>query len=61
MKSENRQRLEYLYGPEIIVTCCREWKTHFGDGKFGRCGICNTNPIITSLSWDPSDESIKDD
>lgn len=61
MKSKNRQELEYTYGPEIVVSCCRKWKTHYGDGRFGRCGNCNKNPVLTDLTWEQLDEGISDD
>lgn len=53
MKSNNRIRLERQYGLEIVVKCCREWKTHYGDGKFGKCGICHERPVmIAGKKWE---------
>lgn len=53
MKSEERKNLEQRFGMEVVVLCCREWKTHYGDGKFGRCGICHKQPkLILGKKWD---------
>ena len=53
MFTEKRKDLERLYGPEVVVQCCREWKTHYGNGTFGVCGICRQKPkIITEKKWD---------
>jgi hypothetical protein len=50
---EKRKILEYRYGMEVVVLCCREWKTHYGNGSFGKCGICNKNPrMIAGKKWD---------
>lgn len=51
--SEGRIRLIMENGPEIVIKCCREWKTHFGDGRWGRCGICKQVPkLIEGKKWD---------
>jgi hypothetical protein len=51
--NSGRKSLEQRYGMEIVVLCCREWKTHYGDGKFGRCGICHKQPkLILGKKWD---------
>lgn len=51
--NENRKRLELLYGPEVVVQCCREWKTHYGNGQIGSCGICRKIPqLIIGKKWD---------
>ena len=53
MKSEQRRILENRYGMEVVVLCCREWKTHYGNGYFGKCGICNQQPkIMSGKKWD---------
>ena len=50
--SEGRKRLIRDYGPEIIVKCCREWKTHWGTGTWGRCGICQQVPtLVKGKKW----------
>jgi len=50
---EKRKILEYRYGMEVVVLCCREWKTHYGNGSFGKCGICNKNPqLIAGKKWE---------
>lgn len=51
--NDGRKRLERLYGMEVVVLCCREWKTHYGDGHFGKCGICNQSPkLVAGKKWD---------
>jgi hypothetical protein len=53
--SDGRKKLEQRYGMEIVVLCCREWKTHYGNGHFGKCGICNQPPrLIAGKKWDES-------
>lgn len=53
MSDEGRKRLIREFGDEVVVECCREWKTHYGDGKFGKCGICHKNPTIKiGKTWD---------
>ena len=53
--SDNRKKLIFEYGPEIVIKCCREWKTHFGNGKWGRCGICREVPVlIKGNAWEES-------
>lgn len=50
---DNRDKLISEYGPEIVVKCCREWKTHLGNGRFGRCGICKQEPkLIVGKKWE---------
>lgn len=51
--TKGRIELIARYGSEVVVKCCREWKTHFGDGKFGRCGICKQTPeIVKGKKWE---------
>jgi hypothetical protein len=53
MKSQGRIILENRYGLEVVLLCCREWKTHFGNGYYGRCGICHEIPkLIAGKKWD---------
>ena len=53
MKSEQRRILENRYGMEVVVLCCREWKTHYGNGYFGKCGICHESPkLLSGKKWD---------
>ena len=53
MKSEQRRILENRYGMEVVVLCCREWKTHYGNGHFGKCGICHESPkLMSGKKWD---------
>ena len=55
MKSEGRILLENRYGMEVVVKCCREWKMHYGNGYFGKCGICNeVTKLIAGRKWDES-------
>ena len=50
--SEGRKKLIQEYGPEIVIKCCREWKTHLGNGTWGRCGICKQIPAyIKGKTW----------
>ena len=56
--NDGRKKLEQRYGLEVVVLCCREWKTHYGNGHFGRCGICHESPkIILGRKWDGKSES----
>jgi len=51
--NDGRKRLEKLYGMEVVVLCCREWKTHYGNGHFGKCGICNQQPkLMPGKKWE---------
>jgi hypothetical protein len=51
--SNRRKELESLYGLEVVVLCCREWKTHYGNGQIGRCGMCHRIPqVIQRKKWD---------
>lgn len=51
--TKGRIELMAKYGYEVVVKCCREWKTHFGDGRFGRCGICKQTPeLVKGKKWD---------
>jgi hypothetical protein len=46
-----RKELISQYGPEITIKCCRDWKTHFFNGRWGLCGICLKIPMLKSWSW----------
>lgn len=61
MTTENRIILQSLYGPEVVVQCCTMWKTHYGDGRFGKCGRCNKQPILTNLKWDELNKELDND
>lgn len=51
--SDNRKRLIQEFGPEVVIKCCREWKTHLGNGRFGVCGICHQKPqLVMGKKWD---------
>ncbi len=51
--SDERKRLVQQYGPEIVIECCREWKTHWGNGAWGKCGICRDVPrLVKGKTWD---------
>lgn len=51
--NDGRKKLEQLYGMEVVVLCCREWKTHYGNGHFGKCGICHEQPkLMSGKKWD---------
>jgi hypothetical protein len=41
--------MKYTIDDYLIVEakCCRKWPVAFG-APMGRCGICNTKPIITN-------------
>ena len=49
---KERKNLIQQWGPEIVIKCCRYWKLHYGDGRWGNCGICRTHPKLTNLAWD---------
>ena len=44
--SQRRKELAQQYGPEITIKCCQEWKTHYGNGNWPRCGRCNEVPVF---------------
>jgi len=51
--SDGRKKLIDQYGPEIVIKCCREWKTHWGNGGWGRCGICRQVPqLVKGKTWE---------
>lgn len=51
--SEGRKKLIQEYGPEIVIKCCREWKTHLGNGIWGKCGICKQVPkLVEGKKWE---------
>ena len=51
--TESRKQLVQKYGPEIVIKCCREWKTHWGNGRWGKCGICNQIPeLMKGKKWE---------
>ncbi len=52
MKTEARIDLINYWGREIVVKCCRYWKLHFADGRWGNCGICKQRPQLTNFTWD---------
>lgn len=57
---EGRKRLTQSWGIEVIVKCCREWKTHYGNGKFGVCGICHNTPKVVHFgNWDDYNKTDK--
>jgi hypothetical protein len=56
----NRKKMIDLWGPEIVVHCCRYWKMHFTDGNFGRCGICRRQPNYTRLKWNEVEQLNRD-
>jgi len=60
MTDSSRKKMTDLWGPEVVVYCCRYWKMHYTDGNFGRCGICRRKPNYTHLKWDQAEELNKD-
>ena len=52
---ENRRNMILQWGQEVVVKCCRYWKLHYADGKWGVCGICHERPKYVSLTWDELD------
>lgn len=55
MISDSRKALIQEWGYEIVVQCCRYWKLHITDGKWGNCGICHKRPQLVQLTWDQLD------
>lgn len=54
--TDARKNLIQIWGPEIVVKCCRYWKLHYGDGRWGSCGICRKRPEQVNLTWDETDD-----
>ena len=52
-KMNNRESLVEKWGQEVVLRCCRYWKSHYGNGGWGTCGICRRVPLLfEELSWD---------
>ena len=52
--NDTRARLESLWGPEVVLQCCRLWPSHsmYGLKGNGKCGNCHTIPTVTNLKWE---------
>lgn len=50
--TDGRIRLMHDWGMEVVLVCCRYWKSHFMDGKWGTCGLCRQKPALTEMRWD---------
>lgn len=52
--NDTRARLESLWGPEVVLQCCRLWPSHsmYGLKGNGFCGNCHTFLTVTNLKWE---------
>ena len=52
--SEQRLKLQRLWGPEVVLECCTLWPSHsmYNLRGNGKCGICHKFPTLTTLKWE---------
>lgn len=57
MDIKSRLSLINKFGPELVLECCRLWKTHGYKNyqDWGRCGSCQTRPLPTTLTYEQVD------
>lgn len=54
MNEDGRSRLKRDWGPEVLLKCCRYWKTH--GWQWGYCGICRERPeMVKGGKWEDAD------
>jgi hypothetical protein len=49
-----RTKLQKIWGPEVLLECCRLWPSHsmYNLRGNGKCGICHSFPALTNLKWE---------
>jgi hypothetical protein len=51
--SNSRMNLMKNWGPECILRCCRDWKSHtMLNYAPGSCGVCGRKPEMVLVDWD---------
>jgi hypothetical protein len=54
LTDETRYRLKTNWGPEVLLKCCRFWKSH--GWQWGKCGECRKRPVLVpNGKWEDAD------